>query len=641
MDRRSLFATVALLALAVSVASRAETHRLVVNGENLEFVQAPERGYVVKLAERTGSVTALSDISTLDLKNAAPVGGLDRRGVWIIANEGPTSRNPASIRSLATGGQVAYAAPLFSSNGETVAIIPEIVVRAKPGVEMEEVQTLCETTGCTVRKLMEFTTQEYLIEVLGTDADAVFAAVEALSRNPEVEWACPNTAFQPRLAGQTTLGHGTAPLSPMASSAGDPNTLGVFPNDEYFPHQWHLHNTGQSGGTPNADINAPEAWEVTSGDPNIIIAVLDAGVDGSHPDLVNNLVPGYDFYDDDDSPDPAPNHWMNAHGTCCAGLIAAQGNNNIGVSGVAWNCKIMPIRIFRADSQGWWNHITQADIATAFRWAASHGADTLSNSWGGWKSDRIYHSAIKDITETGGIGRAGKGCVVLFAAMNDTGPIRDDYPQCYPEVITVGATDHNDVRCWYSDFGPELDVMAPSGWQMTDENWIKSSGRGALWTTDIVGSAGQSELHEWVGIDPEMLDYTLFDGNSASCPLVAGVAALILSVEPDLTNEEVRHFLTRSAKDLGDPGKDDYYGWGRVDARAALDMVLAKRADLNDDWTVDLDDLVILIESWETDDVLADIAPATKRDGIVDDQDLGLLMRYWAVEIPPMDPPVD
>ena len=123
--------------------------------------------------------------------------------------------------------------------------------------------------------------------------------------------------------------------------------------------------------------------------------------------------------------------------------------------------------------------------------------------------------------------------------------------------------------------------------------------------------------------------------------MAAGIAALVLSIEPDLNNQEVRHFLERSAKDLGDLGWDQYYGWGRADARAALDMVLAKRADLNNDWRVDLDDLVMLIEAWATDDVLADIAPATKRDGLVDDQDLELLMRYWEVEIPQMDATVE
>jgi len=131
-----------------------------------------------------------------------------------------------------------------------------------------------------------------------------------------------------------------------------------------------------------------------------------------------------------------------------------------------------------------------------------------------------------------------------------------------------------------------------------------------------------------------VLDYTGFVGTSAACPIAAGVAALIVSIEPDLTNTEVRHFLERSAKDLGDPGRDDYYGWGRVDARAALDMVLAKRADLNNDCKVDEEDLAMLNAAIDTNDLSADIAPAKKRDGKVDQQDLELLTRYLGTVIP-------
>jgi subtilisin family serine protease len=631
MDGRRLFKVIALLALIVSAAVTAETHHLVVNGEELEFVAAPERGYVVKLGERMGNITALSGVLAIDAKNAMPVCGSDRHGVWVIENEGPRSRNKAKIQSLSTGGQVAYTAPLFSSNGETVAIIPEIVVRVKPGIEMEEVQTVCEAVGCTIRKPMEFTTQEYLIEVRGLDAEAVFAAVETLSRSPEVEWACPNTAFRPKLAGQMNPGHRAAPLSPIVSSTGDPNTLGIFPNDEYFPMQWHLHNTGQSGGMPDADINAPEAWEITTGDPNIVIAVVDTGIDDAHPDLANNLVQGYDFFDDDDLPVPEPDDPDAGHGTVCAGHIAAAGNNTLGVTGVANTSKIMPIRI---NANSW---VTpQSQIATAFRWAAAHGADVLSNSWGDFTALPIIHSALADVTKPDGLGREGKGCVVLFAAGNESGPVTFTWPALYPEVIAVGATDHNDTLSWYSNYGQEMDIVAPGGGgiETEDLDLYLASSTDLLWTTDIAGAAGYDELN----LAPDISDYTdRMYGTSAATPIAAGVAALILSLEPDLTQTEVRHFLERFAKDLGEPGRDEYYGWGRVDARAALDMVLAKRADLNDDWRVDLDDLVMLIESWATDDTLADIAPATRRDGFVDDQDLELLMQYWQVEIPEMD----
>ncbi len=383
----------------------------------------------------------------------------------------------------------------------------------------------------------------------------------------------------------------------------------VIPNDlcgEYCHAQWHLHNTGQSGGTPGADINAPEAWEITTGDPNIVIAVLDTGVVLDHPDLANNLVPGYDFLDDDDLPEPVlGSNYHAPHGTACAGLISAEGNNGIGVVGVTWNCRIMPIRIGVAP----WE-VTAEVAATAIRWAASNGADVLSCSWGTTDSP-IVNSAITDVTSLGGIGRDGKGCIVVFSAGNESSNITGFKGRS--DIIAVGATDDHDQRWSYSNYGPGLDIVAPTG------------GSGGPWTatTDICGSAGYYTT-----------DYCGMTHTSGACPIVAGVAALILSVEPDLTGDQVRHFLEQSAKDLGDPGWDEYYGWGRVDARAALDTVLAKRSDLNDDWKVDIEDLLILIEFWGTAEPSADIAPATQQDGIVDEQDLELMMQYWQTAIP-------
>jgi hypothetical protein len=184
-----------------------------------------------------------------------------------------------------------------------------------------------------------------------------------------------------------------------------------------------------------------------------------------------------------------------------------------------------------------------------------------------------------------------------------------------------------------------VDITAPSGGEVVVGNLYRRQdlethlrlSKHLLWTTDILGKAGLSGFHN----DPDLLDYTeKMWGTSGAAPIVAGVAALILSVEPNLTNEEVRHFLERSAKDLGDPGRDDYYGWGRVDARAALDMVLAKRADLNNDWKVDEQDLAILNAAMGTKDRSADIAPAAKRDGVVDAKDLELLTRYLGTVIP-------
>jgi len=611
--------------------SPAKEYVLTVGNEQLRFVPQAEKGYVVKQPKRTAGISALAGTLFLEEGQVQPIGGLDRHGIWIVENDGPASMNDAVIAELVQNGAAEYAAPLFSSNGETVAVIPEIVLRVHPKVDARQVHFLCQSISLAIIKPMEFTTQEYLLQVLGPDAEAVFTALENLNNVEWIEWAAPNTASRLMLAGQVaTLGAEVREELRVQAAGETPAASGVFPNDEYFPKQWHLHNTGQSGGTPGADIRAPEAWEITTGDPNIVIAVIDCGVDSNHPDLIDNLVAGYDFLENDAQPDPSLDHPSNAHGTMCAGLIAAQGNNGVGVSGATWNCKIMPIRICGARADGTLISATQAEEATGFRWAAGHGADILSNSWTeSTNPTPILYSAIVDVTKPSGIGRSGKGCVVLFAACNDSSSIKW-YPQKYPEVITVGASDHNDMRCYYSNYGPELDIVAPCAPGYTRDDWLTTKRKGWPWTTDISGPAGWN----MDPFDPNVVDYTALGGTSAAAPIAAGVAALILSVEPNLTGDEVRHFLERSAKDLGAPGRDDYYGWGRVDARAALDMVLAKRADLNDDWKVDLRDFAVFAQCWKTDDLRGDIGPIPRPDGAVDVQDLALMGEYWLKEIP-------
>jgi uncharacterized delta-60 repeat protein len=495
--------------------------------EEIHFVSRPELGYVVVSREETGAVEALDGtLRQFGARDIRAIRGLGRQGVSVVFSRRSPGENENTITKLRTQSQIKYVAPLFSSNEETVAIIPEIVVRMSGKSDDKQLKALCQSINLRIKHKLQFTECEYLIEVLTTDANGVFDAVEQLNQASFVEWAVPNVAFRPQLLGQ------------------------VIPNDTYFPDQWHLNNTGQSGGTPNADINAPEAWEITTGDPNIIVAVLDDGVDTDHPDLVNNIVAGYDFYNWDNTPDPAGNE---AHGTACAGLIAAQGNNDIGVAGVAWNCKIMPIRISGDDE-----FITEADIATAIRWAANNGADVLSNSWGADIAMPVIHSAIIDVTEPEGIGREGKGCVVLFASGNWVSGGSVAYPAKYPEVIAVGSTDHNDAVWYYSGSGPELDIVAPSG----DTNL-----QGNIWTTDIVGSSGFNNR------DPNILNYTdKMGGTSGACPIAAGIAALVLSLDPNLTNIDVQDIMQTSAVDLGTTGFDSYYGFGRVDARFAVNL---------------------------------------------------------------------
>lgn len=505
-----------IILLCSSVLCWTQERMLTAGSEAVRYRPRPEQGYVLRYSAEAEPLAA-----SINLEHATPIPGANRHGLRAVRNQGSTLENERAIAALKERRQVTYLAPLFSSNDRIVAIIPEIVVHLRHGTGRGQLDAACEKIGCAIDKQMDFTEREYLLSVLGPDAEAVFLAVDKLNAVPFVEWAAPNQAFAPRCCEL------------------------VFPDDEYFPDQWHLNNTGQTNGSLDADINAPEAWELETGDPNIVIAVLDTGVDSNHPDLVANLVPGYDFYDDDDSPEPD----TNAHGTSVAGIIAASGNNGLGITGVTWSCSIMPVRTnIWAD----WGLVPESEVATAIRWAAVNGADIMNNSWAESIPIPIIHSAIIDVTKPDGIGRNGKGCVFLTSAGNEYGPMF--WPALYPEVITVGASTHKDKRASFSSYGTELDIVAPGQ---------------SIWTTDMV--------------DPEDITtgyatgdyYRWFTGTSASCPVAAGVAALILSVDPNLTNEEVRLILRQSARDLGQPGRDDFYGWGRVDARAAVEMALA------------------------------------------------------------------
>jgi len=319
--------------------------------------------------------------------------------------------------------------------------------------------------------------------------------------------------------------------------------------DAFDEWQWSLNNIGQNGGRVNADIDAPQAWLMETGDSSVVVAVIDEGVDLSHPDLVANLVGGYDATDQptgDTAGGPEPGS-DDAHGTACAGIIAAVAGNGIGGTGIAPGVSIMPVRIAYGFGGGWWTF--DSWIAAGINWAWMNGADVLSNSWGGgWPSDTIT-SAIQAATNN--------GSVVLFSSGNDNGPV--SYPATRKEVIAVGATSPCDQRkspksCdgeywWGSNKGKQLDVVAPGV---------------LIPTTDISGADGYSSG-----------DYVMdFNGTSSACPHAAGVVALMLSANPSLTVRQVKKKLYKSADDLGPAGWDKNTGHGRVNARKAVKKVL-------------------------------------------------------------------
>ena len=328
-------------------------------------------------------------------------------------------------------------------------------------------------------------------------------------------------------------------------------------NDTYAARHYEMKNTGQIAGLGNDDndMHVPEAWKLVQVSPSIVVAVIDEGVELNHPDL--NLVTGYNY----DGSVGGQDQDEFGHGTACAGNVGAIGYNSLGVLGTAPGVKIMPIYWGKSDK----------DLIAAIDLAVEKGADILSNSWHlGWLAKKVIEEPISDALCA--------GVTVLFAAGNGPDRVPYTYYVPYPanltdklDLITVGASSPTDEHKgsassdgqfgWGSSYmGPGPDVVAPAPWS---------------YTTDRLGTAGANNGSLIDPNDPESADYRPnFGGTSSATPKVAGIAALILSANPDLKPYEVKKILRQTADDIDLPGVDDKTGAGRVNAEAAVLLAL-------------------------------------------------------------------
>ena len=332
-----------------------------------------------------------------------------------------------------------------------------------------------------------------------------------------------------------------------------------------YSKQYYLNNTGQNGGKRGIDINVVSAWSLVpvSARANIKVAVLDTGVDLNHEDMRNIILSGYTVgnltgYGKPQNVNSLDNK---GHGTACAGIIAAEDNSK-GIKGVATGVKLLPVNIVPyATYKDSYGRIIQGfgsdkEIADAIVWASSR-ADVLSCSWGGGSSSQLIVNAINTARTSG---RNGKGCVVVFAAGN-SGANTVNFPASTSGVLAVGAV-NNKGNIWnYSQRGSALSLVAPSGDGNSSSDIV---------TTDMSGSQGYQTSGDY--------NYTEhFSGTSAACPQVAGAAALMLAINPNLTEAQVRTKLQQTARDLGSSGFDTTYGYGLVNTYSAVYGVAARR----------------------------------------------------------------
>jgi subtilisin family serine protease len=397
----------------------------------------------------------------------------------------------------------------------------QILVKFKPHISLFSIDSAIQSYQTSkIRQIPLLNVYQLQIPENMTIDEMIYT----LGKNPDIEYVEPNYIFR----------------------------ITEEPNDFYFEYQYGLLNRGNRiapidvpgapTGKSDADIKAVPAWDETKGLDTVTIAVLDTGVDLQHPDIDAKIAsPGKDFINEDDEADDDE-----GHGTFVAGIAAAETDNGIGVAGVAWNCKILPVKVF--DEQG---ETDSAWVAEAIIWAADQGADVINMSFGGRigfgqnVSQTIEDSLTYAYNFDNGEGM-GRG-VVLVASSGNDGEEGVLYPASSPKVLAVGATDSQDQLADFSTYGEEMDVVAPGDW---------------IWSIFPVD------------LTPPGYDYYGWgDGTSFSAPFVAGLAAMIRSIKPWLDVDEIMNVIRYTADDVNSdehPGKDIYMGYGRINMLKAL-----------------------------------------------------------------------
>jgi hypothetical protein len=392
----------------------------------------------------------------------------------------PLSRTRLLISSLSLTVMTCAVSATFAADTEHQWVKGRLLVQPRAGITADQLDGFLKPHGGKSRRHI----QQLNIHIVDLPANASEKTIaNFLKRHPHIKFAEPDLLLP----------------------------TNVTANDTYFPNAWHL-----------GKMQAPTAWGTSLGN-GITVAVLDTGVDSTHPDLAGQLVPGWNMYDNNsDTSD------VYGHGTMVAGVVAAASNNGAGVTSLAWNAKVMPVRISDTAGMGY-----ISTIADGLIYAADHGAKVANVSYAisGYSTTQSAAQYLKS-----------KGGVTVVSAGN-TGAV--DASVANDSIITVSATDSNDALAGWSTFGPAVDVSAPGV---------------GIWTTTRGGGYGAAS------------------GTSFASPATAGTVALMMAANSRLTPANIESLLKSTALDLGTAGWDQFYGAGRVNAGAAVLAAAAAQA---------------------------------------------------------------
>ena len=500
----------------------------------------------------------------------------------------PAADRDAAMKTMRQSDAVKYASHVYQFKDDPASRIyltDRLTVQFIPALKPEAIEAITQPLGMTLVKAITGLPNAFVFEVSKTSPENPVKIANVLIQRPDVMVAEPNIVVEAQAH--------------------------YRPKDPQYSKQWHLNHTGGNELTSGSHVFAEQAWDITRGSRSIVVAVTDDGMDLTHPDFqgMGKIVSPRDFKGKDFLPlaeDADENH-----GTACAGVAVAEENGN-GAVGVAPGCSLMPIRTT--------GYLDDESMEELFDWCVARGAAVISCSWG--PSAVYFPLSLRQknaVTRAATQGRRGKGCVIVFAAgnanrptdgvINESGWERNAIAgptrwlggfTVHPDVITVSACTSLSTKAAYSNWGPQVSVCAPSnnappGVGLPELGYVATPpevnvylpGKGIV-TTDRMGSNG----YDPGGTTPDS-GPAAFGGTSSACPLVAGVAALVLSANPRLTAREVRQILEQSADKIVDAnpdpqfkfqkgtyeknGRSDWFGYGKVNAANAVKMAIKRR----------------------------------------------------------------
>ncbi len=478
---------------------------------------------------------------------------------WSYAHVPVAMKADAQIRNLA--GQIAaadgvdFVSPVFENeSGQTLIITRHVHVGFREDLEPAEAERILHQFGAGRILQRDWSRMKgvYRLESRSRDGFEVLDIANALAQHPDVRFAEPDLIARVRKT--------------------------FIPNDPMFGSLWGLHNTGQSGGTVDMDMDGPEAWDITTGDPSVLVVVMDTGIQLDHVDL--NIGAGEDFTGQDGGGWPV--NECDNHGTMVAGCVSAIINNAQGVVGIAPNCRVASARVFISDVPcSIYGTVSSSWVVDALDWAYSIGARITTASIG-MPSSSTLTNKFATTREMG---------ITHFTSSGNNGGGSIGYPGNVDAVNAIGAIDRDGNRASFSQYGPDLAFSAPGQSILTT-----ARGNGYGWA----------------------------DGTSFASQYAAGVAALLVSLEPILWPDLVEQILQETCTDRGDTGWDEQFGWGIVNAHQGLQWLQAPAdpctlgkltaADAAPDsqfgWAVAMDHDVLVVGAPRDDELATDAGAA-------------------------------